>query len=252
LDTNNLEPEIAFPSWLPQAARDTYGELCRNARGRGEHEAKIVGMLNRLFTSDEMRVIWTQLPTGDLYISKIFTFTDAVIDAYIGPWGTSTLTPSERQKKQTDISRTAKRLANLLRDTEYDWYLRYRKQPAYAKWVFESGHFGGGGKKSLSTNERIIILDLITNDCMSELLTEFANHFPDISNPPMQKPNDPQAARAYFVRELTNYFLQEFGGPRREWVATTTSVVLNDEKISVRQVTRLAPNPDGKLAKSTK
>ena len=89
-------------------------------------------------------------------------------------------------------------------------------------------------------------------DRFSNALTEFARRVPKLALPPVARPNAPDARRAYFIRELTGYFMEYFGRPHRALVTIATAAAFNDEKITERQVTRVAPVPDAKKRKAAK
>ena len=84
----------------------------------------------------------------------------------------------------------------------------------------------------------------------SDLLQELSRDIQTMEITPTFRPNGAEARRTHFVRCLTNYFINKYGTPKREWVAITTAAAFDDEAITARQVARLAPVPDTKKKKT--
>jgi hypothetical protein len=61
-----------------------------------------------------------------------------------------------------------------------------------------------------------------------------------------------EGRRAYFVRSLTHFFVENLGSPKRDLVARATSAAFDDSSFTARQVQRLAPVREGDTSRNRK
>ncbi len=225
--------KIAFPSWAPDDVIARWREEKKEADAGYKHNWVAVGnpklvaeyrerafqipdLLYRLVTDDDMRRVWERITragniSGDIPHTTIFAA--SVIHAWMGPMGgrEQLWSAGARAKWQQDVAVLAERLAVKLQGTGADDFLN-----------------------------RTFLHDLGARYDMSDLLRSLARHARDVlkSGVPAGHRHSP---RAYFVRHLTQYFREYFGGPNRTLVAKTAAVAFNDDAITERQVRRIAP-----------
>lgn len=242
-----------FPTWLPAGAIAFYRDHARKEKRHAlQHDT--VEMLFRLCTFESMRPLWGKLNAHDADEGKVIKhgdlFSHVAARGYCGPIGEQTLTPKRREKWLKEIVETSTKLANLIRGSEFDRYLWDRRQAEQMNYLINGAVLLAQAKIELPGAVKVMIDNLSEHDRFSVVLAEFASRIPTLALPPIERPNAPEARRTYFVRELTGYFLEFFGKPHRRLVAIATAAAFNDDAITERQVTRLAPVPDTKKRKS--
>jgi hypothetical protein len=210
-----------FPSWAPAEAV----EFLKEYRAQATHYTKndprqvVPDMLERLLTCDDMALVWQ----GVRKSSKLFpveVFAAAAAYSYHEPWDREQrMTPAQHRKWLKRVSRTADKLAKLLRGSALDsllvdqFDLRTTVRERYV-WQSFSSILGG--------------------------VPTIARHGKRMGG---TRTVGPHAQRARFVRHLTGFFREYLGGPRRSLVAVTTEVAFNlpPGTFTERQVARLAP-----------
>ena len=81
-------------------------------------------------------------------------------------------------------------------------------------------------------------------DCMPEILAmlaDAAQWWEEDGKQTLAKPNHKNAARLYFIRELTKHFVSYYGKPLRDLTLTLTSVYFDCSDLDVAALSHLAP-----------
>ena len=252
--SNNELPR--FPKWLPASAIACYQQHLLSKDKRVALKYDSVGMLLRLCTSDDMKSLWLKLGGRDAIEGEIvrhgFLFLQVAVRGYFGPVGEQKLTPKQHEKWLKQIVETSTKLATLIRGAEFDRCMEERGQETYVRWLMAakpSSRLQNIGPPDVVEVKMNNLSELVR---FSNELTEFARRVPKLVPPPIARPNGPDARRAYFIRELTGYFVEYFGKPHRNLVTIATAAAFKDATITERQVTRVAPVPAAKKWKTTK
>ncbi len=222
----NKRPE--FPKWAPADAilfmNDERAEL---ERRRAELELRgdvgsdprrdCPSLLHRLLTHEDMRNVWNALRLSKKkFPETVFAATAA--SAFCGPLDEARLTPAQHRKFVGEVQKLAWKLSKVLRGTELDYRLIVHLDlyhPEVGRHIW--------GRFSHILNE--------VGYSAIELAKESAG----------KRTHGEDARRAYFVPELTRFFREYLGGPRRELVAIATRAAFNDPSFGTRQVIRLSP-----------
>lgn len=204
-----------------------------------DHEVLWADAVTRVVTHEDMRNAFLSLERYGVDVGLLMLF---ACRAFMGPIGLERKTPSLREKWVGEVISMSKNLAELIQHSPLDDILRRKHRSTEAKFVvFNAAISALSGEKPKDTQH--------SNKCfnqlpplLSELLLEVADGAQNIVNEQitMERPGDPKAKRAYFVRELTGFLRKQTDCPLRAVVAAFTSAVF-DESIDVRQVNRLAP-----------
>ena len=211
-----------FPKWAPTEVILVMNEqkidLGRQRDVDNDPRRGCPDMLRRLLTYEGMQDVWIALSLSKKKFPDM-VFAAVAVNGFCGPLDEARLTPTQHQKYVAKVQKLARELSRLLRGTHLDFnlmahldLLNHGEVGRHIWWRF------------------------------SQLLDNVAAGAPYLAKESAGKRiSGEDARRAYFVRQLTKFFREYLGGPRRALVAIATAAAFDDPSFGVRQVTRLAP-----------
>jgi len=260
--------EQIFPEWAPPQIVD----LWRKELASCPSDVCGVGkMLERLLTWDDMKKAWRLLEDKSVSLDRDVEFDlkkigYVCIIGFCGPTKkTEALSSSihgkaaasPRDKMKVEIFNTAKRLADMVRETGLNQHMVCfpgfdikDKADAAAKKTAEEVVYGGIAKAfGVEGAEKLIeAKNNRVNDWMPiagflDCLAESASDVIDCNDIEMPSPTDSKMGRAYLARYLTQEIMELFGDrdPMRPVVVQFIRAAMNDTNFEDSQLSRLAP-----------
>lgn len=208
------------------------------------------GILSKLRSIDQARCF--ALNSEGPGRIEIFLFS-SVCRALRGPSKIERMTASRRRDLGEKISRTARKLRELISPLvetgEFTPLIRELSANAAIKYAWRKKTIPDRRATLYSTLDyQRVVRTFLTRD-LDDVLLMIAKSGDDLGEIEsiLKKPNDKNSDRMYFLRTMTNFFLEEFGGPLRSVTLSLTSIYFDCSDIDEASLSRLAPVPKHKL-----
>lgn len=208
--------------------------LYRKSLGLPDKES--TALLGQLITDDRMKGVWKSLIKRFKDDRESLHFFSACEGGKTGWRGNQKQTAAQRKAFYQEIHDTAGRLQSLMHEaSEFDFYSPIELVDDHRiEWLLEE--YDASFPDIVVDNDK----NSYARFCLHEIMPSTFEIFRDISKKatqygeeesPVKKPNSQNAEIHYFIRLLSGYLQQRYNQPLHEVVASTTTVIFNQENI---------------------
>jgi hypothetical protein len=198
-------------------------------------------LLQRLLTDERMRPVWEVLTKAGTYrrdISHSSIFAIVALRAWMGPFGEELWTPADREQWLRDVADLTEKLASKLEHTGAEDFLWRRYLSAKHSWDIRQA-VAAGWRGEETPPERRYEFQWHPGNVSAFLRSLGESAEKCLAPARLDRPRDPYARRAYFVRSMAEWCRKGLDGSRVDLITPTAAVALADDSIAERQVYRL-------------